>query len=226
MELLGNSQNLGTPWMSMGPVALLLLLPRSSGWPGIVLSAVFLPDLRGPRHRTPPPPPPPASVFARWSKSDQSGPARYGFAAMDWRTVARRSVLQFLRQLLSGIWRARRAKLRLSAATGRHGHTHAGQGLPTITTGTGAGTGTTRSPDQQQSLSGSTSTRHARLWTGRRAAFRCRHRNQFEQYTQSLAMAQPWNPSFRYTQGSFNNPIGLRNFQQNPFQNQYQVSFD
>jgi hypothetical protein len=48
------------------------------------------------------------------------------------------------------------------------------------------------------------------------------YRNQFEQYTQSLAMAQPWNPSFRYTQGSFNNPIGLRNFQQNPFQNQYQ----
>jgi hypothetical protein len=33
------------------------------------------------------------------------------------------------------------------------------------------------------------------------------YRNQYEQYTQSLAMAQPWNPLFRYTQGSFNSPL-------------------
>jgi len=114
-----------------------------------------------------------------------------------------------------------------------------GTGLPTITTDTGAGTGTTRSPDQQQSLSSSTSyttrspdqqqslssstsytPRSFVDWT--QGGIQMPYRNQFEQYTQSLAMAQPWNPSFRYTQGSFNNPIGLRNFQQNPFQNQYQ----
>ena len=97
-----------------------------------------------------------------------------------------------------------------------------GTGLPTITTGTGAGTGTTRSPDQQQSLSSSTSHTPRSFVDWTQGGIQMPYRNQFEQYTQSLAMAQPWNPSFRYTQGSFNNPIGLRNFQQNPFQNQYQ----
>ena len=97
-----------------------------------------------------------------------------------------------------------------------------GTGLPTITTGTGAGTGTTRSPDQQQSLSSSTSYTPRSFVDWTQGGIQMPYRNQFEQYTQSLAMAQPWNPSFRYTQGSFNNPIGLRNFQQNPFQNQYQ----
>ena len=97
-----------------------------------------------------------------------------------------------------------------------------GTGLPTITTGTGTGTGTTRSPDQQQSLSSSTSYTPRSFVDWTQGGIQMPYRNQFEQYTQSLAMAQPWNPSFRYTQGSFNNPIGLRNFQQNPFQNQYQ----
>ena len=64
-------------------------------------------------------------------------------------------------------------------------------------------------------------TRHARLWTGRRAAFRCltetsssNTRNRSQWHSLGIRLSA--------TQGSFNNPIGLRNFQQNPFQNQYQ----
>ena len=150
-----------------------------------------------PRHR--PPPANPSSLGGQ--NPINPGLLRYGFAAMEWRTVASRSVLQFLRQRSFRHLAFRACKTSIRSNRAARSHARREQGLPTITRAHGTGTGTTRSPDQQQSLSGSTSYTPRSFVDWTQGGIQMPYRNQFEQYTQSLAMAQPWNPSFRYTQG-------------------------
>ena len=138
-----------------------------------------------PPSRPPGPPPPPRSrhrhrrLLIRLRsvvKTDQSGPARHGFASMDGRTVARWSVLQFSGSFFpafGGIQGVQNyvypqqpggtvnAYAGNRAANDHYRHTGRNRHDDTIT----------RSSSNR--CLAPRPTRHARLWTGRRAAFRC-----------------------------------------------------
>ena len=229
MELLGNSQNLGTPWMSMGPGSAPPAPPAPPAGPPGSFYPPSTPPPPGPPGPPPPPytitpPPPPPANPSSLGGQNPINPGLLGTASRQWTGAPWRAgqFSNFSGSFFPAFGVQGVQNYVYPQQPGGTVTRTPGTGLPTITTDTGAGTGTTRSPDQQQSLSSSTSHTPRSFVDWTQGGIQMPYRNQFEQYTQSLAMAQPWNPSFRYTQGSFNNPIGLRNFQQNPFQNQYQ----